>query len=132
MKLEHFALYTKDLEQTKTFFEHYFGGVAGNRYYNSKTGFTSYFLRFDGGARLEIMQEEHLKGDSTGCTKRGLPQIGYSHMAFSVGSKEKVDAMTKRLEADGYQVVSGPRTTGDGYYESCILDAEGNRIEITI
>lgn len=85
------------------------------------------FLSFDGGARLEIMN----KPEVTDLPKDFL-RTGYAHMAFSVGSREKVDALTERLQADGYEVISGPRTTGDGYYESCMIAIEGNQIEITV
>lgn len=94
-------------------------------YHNVKTGFKSYFLSFSSGARLEIINKPEMS-DS-----RNTVSFGYAHFAFSVGSKEKVDALSERLKADGYCVVSGPRTTGDGYYESCVLDDEGNQIEIT-
>ncbi len=127
MKLEHTALYVNDLEGSKRFFETYFGAVAGDIYYNERTGFRSYFLSFDGGGRLEIMNRGDMKDD-----EKSLKRTGFAHIAFSVGSKEKVNQLTERLKADGFSVVSGPRTTGDGYYESCILDKENNQIEITL
>lgn len=127
MKIEHVAVYYKDLERAKGFFAAYFGGVPGELYHNKKTGFRSYFVTFEDGARLEIMGREDLKD-----REKELIQAGFIHMAFSVGSKEKVDELTGRLRADGYQVISGPRTTGDGYYESCVLDFEGNQVEITV
>ncbi|MDD6069230.1 MAG: VOC family protein [Clostridiales bacterium] len=127
MKIEHVAMYVKDLERAKIFFEKYFEAVSGTQYYNPKTGFRSYFLSFSDGCRLEIMNKEEM-ADSDNSVAR----TGWVHVAFSVGSKEKVDALTAQLEADGYPVISGPRTTGDGYYESCIVDVEGNQIEITV
>ena len=126
MKIEHIALYVRDLEGAKDFFIHYFDAKANELYHNPRTDFRSYFLSFADGARLEIMNKPGLTdGD---CTSR----YGYIHIAFSVGSKEKVDALTARLKADGYSVLSGPRTTGDGYYESCVAGFEGNIVEITV
>ena len=127
MKIDHIALYVEDLENEKEFFEKYFGGVAGCKYHNEKTGFTSYFISFKDGARLEIMNMPESKRFEN--VRR---MIGYIHIAFGVGSKKMVDLLTEKLRADGYAVVSEPRTTGDGYYESCVEDNEGNRIEITI
>ena len=127
MKIEHIAMYVTDLEAAKEFFVSYFGAVSNDGYHNTKTGFRSYFLTFEDGARLELMNRSE-------CTKADpVPfPYGYAHIAFSVGSREQVDALTKRLAADGYQVTSGPRVTGDGYYESCILGFDGNLIEITL
>ena len=127
MKIEHIALYVNDLEAARNFFVKYFGATSNDGYCNPKTNFRSYFLSFDGGARLELMNKPELSDPS-----KSLAHTGYVHIAFRVGSREKVDALTAELQADGYAVVSGPRTTGDGYYESCILDAEQNQIEITI
>lgn len=126
MRIEHAAIYVNDIEAEKKFFTRYFGASAGEMYHNKNTGFSSYFLSFDGSARLELMTAPELQD----MDKPGL-RTGFAHLAFSVGSRVEVDALTERLRADGYAVVSGPRVTGDGYYESCILDAEGNRIEIT-
>ncbi len=127
MKIEHIAMYVNDLEKTKNFFEKYFNASSNNVYQNSKTGFRSYFLSFGDGARLEIMNKSEME-DSV----KSLQRTGYIHLAFSVGSKEEVDRLTEVLKADGYEVISGPRTTGDGYYESCVVGIEGNLIEITI
>lgn len=127
MKIDHIAMYVKDLEGAKRFFERYFSAAAGGLYYNEKTGFRSYFLTFGDGARLEIMSKPNLED-----VEKNLQRTGYIHIAFSVGSKEKVDSLTAQLKEDGYQVISGPRTTGDGYYESCVVAIEGNQIEITI
>lgn len=127
MKIDHIAMYVKDLEGTKQFFERYFNAAANNLYHNEKTGFRSYFLTFDDGARLEIMNRTDLKN-----AEKTLQRAGYIHIAFSVGSKERVDSLTAQLKQDGYEVISGPRTTGDGYYESCIVAIEDNQIEITI
>ena len=127
MKIEHVAMYVKDLERAKIFFEKYFEAVSGTQYYNPKTGFRSYFLSFSDGCRLEIMNKEVMTDSDN-----SVARTGWVHVAFSVGSKEKVDALTAQLESDGYPVLSGPRITGDGYYESCIVDVEGNQIEITV
>ncbi|HHW21272.1 MAG TPA: glyoxalase [Clostridiaceae bacterium] len=126
MKIEHIALYVDDLEAARDFFIKYFGAISNNEYHNVTTGFRSYFLSFDDGSRLEIMTRPGLTGES-----KELAKAGYNHIAFSAGSKANVDAITKKLREDGYEVISGPRTTGDGYYESCIVGFEGNLIEIT-
>ena len=127
MKIEHIALYVKDLETARSFFVKYLGAKSNEGYHNLKTGFRSYFLSFGDGARLEIMNNPEMLDFSM-----EFARTGYAHIAFSVGSKEKVDALTAELKTDGYEVVSGPRTTGDGYYESCIIAIEGNQIEITV
>ncbi len=127
MKIDHIAMYVHDLEGVKQFFERYFNAVANNLYHNQKTGFRSYFLTFGDGARLEIVNKPNLED-----TAKTLQRTGYIHLAFSAGSKEKVDSLTAQLKEDGYEVISGPRTTGDGYYESCIVAIEGNQIEITV
>lgn len=127
MKIEHIALYVEDLEETKNFFIKYLGAKANNGYHNPRTNFRSYFLSFEDGARLEIMQRPEMVD-----LPKEAARTGYAHIAFSVGGKEKVDALTAELKADGYEIVSGPRTTGDGYYESCIVAMEGNQIEITV
>ena len=127
MRIEHAALYVRDLDRAKDFFVNYFGAVSNGGYHNPRTDFRSYFLTFEDGARLEIMTKPGLK-EPDGCEE----SFGYAHLAFSVGSRHAVDALTSRLKQDSYSVISGPRTTGDGYYESVILDLEGNRIEITV
>lgn len=127
MKIEHIAMYVNELEDTKKFFEKYFNAKSNNGYHNPNTDFRSYFLTFEDGARLEIMKKPQMKDD-----EKALNRTGFIHIAFSVGSKEKVDSLTDILKNDGYKVISGPRTTGDGYYESCIVGIEGNQIEITI
>ncbi len=126
MRINHIALYVSNLELMKEFYCTYFGAVANNRYHNPKTGLQTYFLSFDDGARIEIMQ----KPDVT--EKKGnLNTLGYIHIAFCTKNNKCVDELTDVLRLAGYQVISGPRTTGDGYYESCVLDPEGNQIEIT-
>ena len=127
MRIEHIAMYVNDLEAAKRFFTEYLGGTANDMYHNPKTDFRSYFISFDGGARLELMNKPEMQDE-----EKGRNRTGYIHLSFSLGSKEAVDALTLRLKADGYEVLSGPRTTGDGYYESCVLAIENNQIELTV
>ena len=127
MKIEHIALYVEDLEGARNFFIKYLGAKLNEGYHNPQTDFRSYFLSFEDGARLEIMQRPEMVN-----LPKEAARTGYAHIAFSVGSREKVDALTAELKADGYDVVSGPRITGDGYYESCIVVMEGNQVEITV
>ena len=127
MKIEHMAMYVKDLEAARDFFVKYMDGVSNDGYYNKNTGFRSYFISFEDGARLELMNKPELRD-----LEKDLNRTGYAHIAFSVGTKEAVDDLTARIQEAGYNVVSGPRTTGDGYYESCIVAIEGNQIEITV
>lgn len=104
----------------------YFGAKANDKYHNPRTGFTSYFLSFDGSPRLEIMNRANIE------PSQRKAQMGYAHMAFSTGSRENVLALTERLRTDGFEIVGEPRTTGDGYFESVVRDPEGNLVEITI
>ena len=127
MKIEHIAMYVNNLEKTKEFFVKYFNATSNEGYHNKTTGFRSYFLTFDDGARLEIMNKPEMIDE-----KKELNHTGYIHIAFSLGSKEAVDLLTEKMKKDGYDVISGARTTGDGYYESCIVGIEGNQIEITV
>ena len=127
MKIEHIALYVNDLEAAKNFFIKYFNTSSNKLYHNPTTNFRSYFLSFDDGARLELMNKPDMLD-----LPKDFNRSGYAHIAISVGSKEKVDLLTKRLRDDGYEIISGPRTTGDGYYESCIVGIEQNQIEITV
>ena len=124
-KIDHIALYVRDLEGAKAFFATYFDAAAGEKYENHNTGFSSYFLTFSVGSRLELMHLDDLSDAPADHT------AGYAHAAFSVGSREAVDALTARLAADGYPALSGPRVTGDGYYESCVRGFEGILLEIT-
>ena len=127
MKIEHAELYVNDLEAARDFFVTYLGGKANSGYHNPKTDFRSYFISFDSGARLELMTKPGMTDP-----EKPLNRTGYAHIAFSTGSREAVDELTEKLRSAGYEVVSGPRTTGDGYYESCIVVVEGNQIEITV
>lgn len=127
MRISHVAMWVKDIENIKNFYMKYFNCKCNEKYINDKKGFQSYFLSFEDNSKLEIMNindvEELNKENNF---------YGFAHIAISVGSKDKVDSLTKILENDGYIVASNPRTTGDGYYESVILDPENNKIEITV
>ena len=128
MRIDHIALFCRDLEAMREFFIDHFGAVSNEQYHNPRTGLWTYILTLpDGGARLELMQRpDTIEADPS------KPNIGYIHVSFAVGSKEAVDTKTEELRAAGYPVTSGLRTTGDGYYESCILGPEGIQIEITV
>jgi len=125
MKLEHVALYVEDLEAIKNFYLRYFGATANQKYHNPRTGLQTYFLSFEGGARLEIMQRPGMN-----LRVSGEHPLGYTHISFKLGSAEKVDQLTKQLHEGGCPLLNGPRTTGDGYYESVLSDPEGNLIEL--
>lgn len=127
MKIEHIAMYVRDLEKAKAFFEKYFNAKPGDIYHNKTSDFKSYFLSFDDYTRLEIMTSPDIIDH-----KKDQRRTGFAHLAFSLGSKDKVNELTEKLENDGYKVISGPRITGDGYYESAILVFEDNIIELTI
>ncbi|MBS4207277.1 VOC family protein [Bacillus sp. FJAT-50079] len=125
MKIEHVAIWVNDLEGVREFYETYFNCKSNMKYHNRKNKFESYFLTFDSGARLEIMRKEGINQQNPGV------QLGWAHIAISLGSRESVNQLTARLKNDGYPVINGPRVTGDGYYESVIEDPEGNLIELT-
>lgn len=128
MRIEHIAIWTTDLERLRAFYVQHFDAAAGTRYQNPRTQFESYFLTFADGARLELMTRPDVTAN------RDTPSafVGYAHLALSVGSSEQVNAVTEMLRAAGVPVVGEPRWTGDGYYESVVLDPDGNQIEITI
>lgn len=129
LKIEHLALWVRDLEASKTFYEKYFGLTPGELYVNPKKQFSSYFLSFKGqDTRLELMH----RPDITEALSDKALSFGLTHFAISVGSKEQVDRLTNLLAHDGFTIVGLPRTTGDGYYESVVLDPDGNQVEITI
>lgn len=129
MKIEHIAIYTKNLEKSKVFYERYFNAKSNEKYVNPRTKFESYFLTFDEGARLELMTLPEINTSSNNNLSN---LVGLAHFSMAVGSKEKVISLTETFRKDGYLVVGEPRTTGDGYFESIILDEDGNKIEITI
>ena len=128
-KIEHVAIWTQNLERLRDFYQTYFDAQASAKYVNADKEFESYFLSFSSGARLELMRTPDVVEPAGG--PGGVP-AGYAHLAFAVGSKEQVDRLTDRLQRDGHRVVGVPRRTGDGYYESVVLDPDGNRVEITI
>jgi lactoylglutathione lyase len=125
LRLEHVAVWTQDIERLRGFYVDVLGARAGAIYANPRTGFRSYFLTWDGGARVEIMT-----GPGIGAGPANPPR-GYAHLAFATGSEAAVDAIAATLRAAGVPVVDGPRRTGDGYYECVVLDPDGNRIELT-
>lgn len=128
MKIEHLAIWVANLELMRSFYEHYFNAKAGEKYVNLKKNFTSYFLSFTEGARLELMNKPEIMTDYN----QGSERLSFVHFSMSVGSKDKVNNLTELLRKDGYEILGEPRITGDGYYESVVLDPEGNQIEITI
>jgi len=127
MHIDHIAIWVSDLEEMKNFYEKYFLAQAVAKYHNPTKEFHSYFLSFPKGARLELMHRPSIPENLNDVIKEYL---GIIHFAISVGSKEKVDGLTEWLRKDGFKIVGEPRTTGDGYYESVILDPGGNRVEI--
>ncbi len=126
MRIEHLAIWAKDIEILRSFYGQYFGGKAGERYFNPTKNFQSYFLAFENGCRLELMQRPEIPDNQNAAEVTGL-----AHFAVSVGSEEAVNVLTETLRSDGHRIVGEPRWTGDGYYESVVLDPEGNRVEIT-
>jgi lactoylglutathione lyase len=128
MRIEHVAIWTNQLEELKDFYSMYFGGKANTKYTNPFKQFSSYFISFDSGARLELMHKSSVPQSTY---EQGAEFTGITHLAFSVGTKEQVDLLTEEMRMHGIRIVGEPRQTGDGYYESVILDPDGNRIEIT-
>lgn len=126
IKVDHIAIYVRDLELMRKFYTQWFGAVSNDGYYNAKTGLRTYFLSFGDGMRIEIMNRHELTDNTS-----AIEHYGYAHIAFKADGKEMVNNLTVDLASAGYEVLSEPRITGDGYYESCISDPEGNRIEIT-
>jgi lactoylglutathione lyase len=128
MTIEHIAIWTLDLEKMKAFYLSFFDLTSNEKYYNPHKKFSSYFLSFKNGARIELMH----RPDITEFIEKTDSKLGFTHFAIAVGSKKKVDALTELIRKKGYNVIGEPRTTGDGYYESVISDPEGNLIEITV
>ena len=127
-RIEHIAFWVDDLDAICAFYEDAFGARAGPRYANPSKGFESRFLSFESGARIEVMTTTRL---SPIRHPAGAERMGLTHLAISLGSESAVREVTEKLKAGGVRVLDGPRHTGDGYYESVILDPEGNRIELT-
>ena len=130
MKIDHIGIYVQDLKKVADFYTKYFKGTLSQpAYHNPKKNFTSHFISFESGAKLEIMHQPTIPV----VKKEPKEQyIGFIHVAFSVGSKENVDKLAAQLKEDGYDIIDGPRTTGDGFYEACVLDPENNRVEFTV
>jgi lactoylglutathione lyase len=126
-RLAHVAFWTGDLDRLAQFYARYFGARPGPRYCNEANGFESVFLSFEGGAQLELMRTTQLEPISM---PPGAQRMGLTHLAIAVGPETEVDRITVRLGSDGFQVLDGPRRTGDGYYESVVLDPDGNRVEV--
>lgn len=125
MTVSHIALYTVHLEQMRSYYETYFSAECNRKYHNPVTGLETYFLSFGEGAKLELMTRPDLTQEDA-----PIGHTGWAHLAFHVGSKEDVDRLTQRISSDGFTVFSKPRVTGDGYYESCVCDPDGNQIEL--
>ena len=118
MKLDHVAIWAVDIELMRTFYEKYFDARSNLKYENERKRFTSYFLTFPGGGRLELMHRPDIQRIPDSQSSREF--IGYAHLGVELGSWAAVDALTKRLQGDGYPLLDGPRRTGDGYYESMV------------
>jgi lactoylglutathione lyase len=129
MTLEHVAIWTNDLEVLREYYTKYFGGVANDKYTNAKTNFESYFLTFEWGARLELMTRPSIPSNTNDTVTE--QHLGIIHLAFGVASVEEVDKKAQELQNDGFKILSGPRKTGDGYYEFETLDPDQNRVEVT-
>jgi lactoylglutathione lyase len=127
MRIEHIAFWTENIEQLANFYATYFGARIGPKYENPAKGFESRFLSFDAGARIEIMCSTTVNPLRQ---PAGMQRMGLAHVAISVGSRQRVDELTERLRCENVEVVDGPRQTGDGYYESVVLDPDGNRVEV--
>ncbi len=129
IKIDHIAIWCKDLEKMKNFYETHFGAISSEKYHNTTKNFQSYFLSFRDGPRLELMQKPDIHNSTN---TENIECHGLIHFAMAVGTFENVNLKTHELREAGYKILGEPRTTGDGYYESIILDPENNRIEITI
>lgn len=129
MTLEHVAIWTNKLEALKSYYEKFFGAVSNQKYFNPKKEFESYFLSFDSGARLELMKMPGIPENLNDRVK--TQHQGIIHLAFGVSSMEEVDQKAEELRTAGFPILSGPRLTGDGYYEFETLDPDDNRIEVT-
>ena len=127
MLIHHLAIWTKNLEQLKDFYVSHFNCKANHKYRNESKNFESYFLSFGEGPKVELMQMPGIPDNLNNSLKQS---IGLIHFAISVGDRQNVIALTNQLRNDGFTIVSEPRQTGDGYFESCVLDPDGNQIEL--
>ncbi|HJO95753.1 MAG TPA: VOC family protein [Victivallales bacterium] len=127
MKIDHIAIWTKNIENLKSFYEKYFNANSNNKYINSKKNFESYFLSFESGTRIELMQKPEIPDSKNDVYKQFM---GIIHLSFELESEKHVDELTEQLKNDGMEILDGPRRTGDGSYETAFLDPEGNRVEI--
>jgi lactoylglutathione lyase len=127
MRIDHIALWSNNIEHLKEFYCKYFNARPNQKYENVRKQFQSYFLSFDDASRLELMQMPDIPDNRNDTVKQ---YTGFIHIAIAVGNKQQVTELTGRLKADGYEIVSEPRRTGDGYFESCVLDPDRNRVEI--
>ncbi len=125
MRISHIAMWTKDIEKMRIFYEFFFKAHASEKYENPAKEFSSYFMTFESGARLELMYSPHVLSSD-----EPTERLGYAHIAMSLGSRHAVNKVTETLRQSGYGVIGEPRVTGDGYYESVVLDPEGNSIEL--
>ena len=128
IRIDHVALWARDVDALCAFYEHAFGAQISAPYENAAKGFRSRFLKFGAGARIEVMSTSTLSPVELA---PGAQRMGLTHLAISLGSESAVDELTRQLRAQGLAVLDGPRRTGDGYYESVVLDPEGNRLELT-
>jgi len=124
VRLEHVGIWVRDIDAVAAFYASYFGARVGALYRNPRKGFESRFLEFGNGARIELMRRADIGDRPAG------DQLGLAHVALTVGDESAVDDLARRLGADGFPAIDGPRRTGDGYYECVIADPEGNRVEI--
>jgi lactoylglutathione lyase len=129
MTLEHVAIWTKDLEKLKNYYTRYFNARPNDKYINAKNNFESYFLSFESGARLELMSRPDVPPNTNDTINKQC--LGIIHLAFGVATIEEVNKKAQELQTDGFKILSGPRKTGDGYYEFETLDPDDNRIEVT-
>lgn len=126
MKIEHLAIWADDIELLREFYTEYFNVSCNDKYVNPRRGFSSYFLSFgEDKTRIELMHIPDMAAPESKGNLKGL-----AHFAISVGGKDAVDTLTEKLREDGYTIAGEPRTSGDGYYESVVLDPEGNYVEI--